>query len=252
MVPLQELRGVHSQFYDEAKLKRFQRFTFARRPLAERAVSSFVDRMTFSKMKGATAAASLLLASFITTGCHTQLPHPDQLNTFDGASYDSMTLAHGALTSLRVSIAADFPRYTPEFNKAVEAYDTALAVYSAYRNSAAAEQPVSAALGNLAVSITNLESTLVADLHVDKQHSASVRKAAQQIRARANLHVTVADILTELEIAASLASLAPSTEAYAPLIKAIVNATETALLAEQTNAGKPIKLDSLTALALIE
>jgi hypothetical protein len=207
--------------------------------------------MMFPKLKWATAATSLLLAISITTGCHVQSTHPNQINTFDGAAYDTMTLAHGALTSLRVSIATDFPSYVPEFNKAAETYNAAIVIYSAYRNSQDTELSLSTVLGNLAVSITGLESVLVSDLHVDAKHSAQVRKAAQKIRARANVHITVADVLTELEIAASLAAAVPSTEGYATLAKAIVSATEAALNAEQAVADKPIQLDTIAAITPI-
>src|SRR5436305_14448874 len=131
--------------------------------------------MTFPKLKLAAAAVSLLLPTVTTTGCHLQSSHPNQINTFDGAAYDTMTLAHGALTSLRVSISTDFPHYVPEFNQAVEAYNTALVIYSAYRSSADTQPSLSVALGNLAVGITSLESALVTDLRVDEQHSADVR-----------------------------------------------------------------------------
>jgi hypothetical protein len=207
--------------------------------------------MMFPKLKLATAAVSLLLAAFMTTGCHLQSSHPNQINTFDGAAYDTMTLAHGALTSLRVSISTDFPDYVPEFNQAVEAYNTALVIYSAYRSSADTQPSLLVALGNLAVGITSLESALVTDLRVDEQHSADVRKAAQKIRARANVHITVADVLTELEIAASLAATVPTGETYATLAKAIVNATGAALIMEQAEADQPIQLEAIAAITPI-
>ncbi len=217
--------------------------------LREPAVSSFVGSMMLPKLKSATAAASLLLVtSFITTGCHTQSQHPNQINAFDGAAFDTMTLAYGALTSLRVSIAADFPSYAPEFNKAAEAYNAALAVYAAYRNSAEAETSVSGALGNLTVGIVSLEGVLLADLHVDTQHSAAIRKTAQKIRDRLSARTTVADILTELEIAASIASVAPVSGEYEELAKAVITATAAALTAEQAGANKPIQLGSLAAI----
>ncbi|MBV9222499.1 MAG: hypothetical protein JOZ45_22440 [Acidobacteriaceae bacterium] len=208
--------------------------------------------MMFSKLKLATAAASLLLATFTTTGCHVQSPHPNQINTFDGAAYDTMILAHGALTALRASIATDFPHYAPEFNKAVDTYNAAVVMYSAYRSSSEVEPSVSNALGNLAVSITALEGALVSDLHVDAQRSAQVRKAAQKIRARANAHITIADVLAELEIAASIAAAVPATEGYATLAKVIIDATGAALVAEQAEAGKPIRLDAIAAITPIQ
>jgi len=206
----------------------------------------------FSKLKLATAAASLLLATFVTTGCHVQFSHPNQINAFDGGAYDTLILAHGALTALRTSISADFPRYAPDFNKAADTYNAAVVIYSAYRSSSNAQPSVSAALGNLAVSITSLESVLVNDLHIDPQRSAQVRKAAAKIRAQANAHVTVADVLTELEIAASLAAAVPAAEGYADLAKVIVDATGAALVAEQAEADKPIQLDVIAAIAPIQ
>jgi hypothetical protein len=41
-----------------------------------------------------------LLAFLLASGCGSQPPHPNQLNAFDGATYDSLTVAHGALSSL--------------------------------------------------------------------------------------------------------------------------------------------------------
>ena len=207
--------------------------------------------MISPKLKCAAAAASLLVATFMTAGCHVQSSHPNQINAFDGGAYDTMMLAHGALTSLRASMATDFPQYVPEFNQTVEAYNTAVVVYAAYRNSTQDETSVSAALGSLAVGVTSLESALVSDLHVDGQHAAQVRKAAQRIRARASARMTVADILTELEMAASIAAVVPSTADYATLAKVIVDATGAALSAEQTFADKAIQIDTIAAITPI-
>ena len=210
--------------------------------------STVVSRMIAPKLKWATAAASLLFATLTTTGCHVQSSHPNQMNVFDGAAYDSMLLAHGALTSLRAGIATDFHQYALEFNQAAAAYNTAVVIYSAYRNSANDESSVSAALGNLTVGVTALESALVNDLHVNAQHTAQVREKARKIRARASAHITVADILTELEVAESLAALAPSTEEYATLAKVIIDATGAAVNAEQAAANQPIQMSTIAAI----
>jgi hypothetical protein len=204
--------------------------------------------MRLFKLKSATAVASLLLVAFITTGCHVQPQHPNQQNTFDGAAFDTLTLAHGALLSLRASISADFPSYTPEFNTAVETYNAALAIYSAYRNRTEAETSVSAALGQLTVDFVSLEGQLIAELPVNQQHAAAIRKTAQKIRDHAGANVTVADILTELEIAAALASGVPGGTAYAELAKAVITVTGTALAEEQAGADQPINLDSIAAI----
>lgn len=207
-----------------------------------------MGRMISPKLKSATAAASLLLVAFMTTACHVQPQHPNQQNTFDGAAFDTLTLSHGALLSLRASISADFPAYTPEFNTAAEAYNAALAIYSAYRNRAEAETSVSSAFGQLTVEFVGLEGRLIADLPIDGKHAAAVRRTAQKIRAHANANITIADIFTELEIAAALASGVPSGVEYAELAKAVVIATEAALAAEQASAEKPISLNSIAAI----
>ena len=207
--------------------------------------------MISPKLKWATAAASLFLATFLTTGCHVQLSHPNQINAFDGAAYDTMVLAHGALTSLRTRITKDFPLYAPAFNGAIEAYNTTLMVYSAYRNSAGDEASVSAALGNLTVGITTLESVLVNDLHVEARHSAQIRAKAQKIRARASAHMTAADVFTELEIAASIAALVPTAGEYATLAKIILEATQGAIDAEQAIVDKPIQMNTIAAITPI-
>lgn len=206
----------------------------------------------FSKLNLTTAAASLLLAVFMTTGCHMQSSHPNQINSFDGAAYDTMLLAHSALATLRTSISTDFPQYAREFNQAADTYNAAVVIYSAYRSSSEVEPSVSAALGNLAVSITTLEGALVSDLQIDAQRSAQVRKAAGRIRARVNAHITIADVLAELEIAASLAAVMPATEEYATLAKVIIDATGAALVAEQAAADKPIQLDAIAAITPIQ
>lgn len=207
--------------------------------------------MIAPKLKWATAAVSLFLASFMMTGCHLQLSHPNQINAFDGAAYDTMVLAHGALMALRARILKSFPFYAPVFNTAAEAYNATAVIYSNYRNSAGDESSVSIALSNLTVGITTLESTLVSDLHVDPQHSAQIRKTAQKIRARASAHLTAADIFTELEIAASIAALVPTAGAYAALAQIVLDATQAAIAAEQAVADQPIRMDAIAAIAPI-
>lgn len=207
--------------------------------------------MMTPKLKVATAAASLFLAVFTMTGCRVQLSHPNQVNTFDGAAYDTMVLAHGALTALRANIVKNYPQYAPVFNTAVEAYNATAIVYSNYRNSAGDEPSVSVALGNLTVGITTLESALVHDLHVDAQHTAQIRAKAQKIRARASAHLTTADIFTQLEIAASIAALVPTVGQYATLAQIILDATQAAITAEQATADQPIRMDAIAAIAPI-
>jgi hypothetical protein len=251
LVAAQLATNYHSQPDEEAEPAIFQYFTSLYCVQAVCFVSTVVSRMISPKLKWATAAASLFLATFMTTGCHVQLSHPNQINAFDGAAYDTMVLAHGALLSLRAKVATDFPEYAPVFNGAIEAYNTAVVVYSTYRNSAGNESSVSTALGNLTVGITSLESALLHDLPVDGQHSAQIRRKAQKIRAQASAHLSAADIFTQLEIAASIAALVPTAGEYATLAKVILDATQGAITAVQAVADKPIQMSVIAAITPI-
>jgi hypothetical protein len=41
----------------------------------------------------------------IVGGCGNQPPHPNQINAFDGSSYDTLVTVHAALGSLRPTVA---------------------------------------------------------------------------------------------------------------------------------------------------
>ncbi len=198
------------------------------------------------------AAGVLALAAFsLTTGCTPPAPHPDQLNSFDGAAYDSLTLAHGALTSLRQSISSEYPTYSHAFNDAAAAYNQTINTYGTYRITRE-ELGIDSDLRSLTVALVTLETSLASEFHTTSKQSATVRASARQIRAQATkAHVQVSDILTELEIAMALAQAVPSTNEYARLAQVVVNATSSALAAQGNTAGKPINLQNIPAIQLI-
>ena len=206
-------------------------------------------------MKLKLAASALAIAAALTfSGCHTQPNHPNQINTFDSASYDSLTLAHGALTSLRVQITSNYAKYTSQFNEVAAAYATAFNAYSVYRAvaSSANQAQVSVALQNLTLSIVVLENAFESDLHASAAISNQIRARAERIRAAAGPNASVADILTELEIAAAVAEAIPQAQPYAALAAVVIAATDAALNAEQASAGQPIDLSTIQPVAPVQ
>src|ERR1700760_793372 len=151
------------------------------------------------------AAALLGFALIAFTGCVTQPKHPNQLSAFDGESYDSLTVAHSALASLRASVSGSYPKYTTAFNQAAAAYGIAYDAYAAYRTAPAGSAAVTVAIGNLTVAIVSLEETFQTDLHVTPQTVMKSRSKVMRLKAAAQQHITISDILTELEIAATIA-----------------------------------------------
>ncbi|MBV8811306.1 MAG: hypothetical protein JO033_21770 [Acidobacteriaceae bacterium] len=196
-------------------------------------------------------AAVLALALVLGTGCNTQPAHPNQINAFDGATYDSLILAHAALTSLRSEVITSYRKYTPEFNQAVAAYAAAYSAYALFRTQSGAEGSVTVEIDNLVVAVVALESAFEADMHLSPQTIANIRGRASVIRARAGKNVTASDILTELEVAAAIAETVPAAQPYAKLAALVIAATSDALAAEKSSTGQPITLDSIQPVPVI-
>ena len=193
-----------------------------------------------------------VLCLVLATGCGSQPTHPNQLNTFDGASYDTLTLAHGALTSLRAQVAVSYPKYVPVFNEAAASYAAAYNAYALYRTNPSDESALSVATANLTVSIVALENSFQSDMQVTPSVVADVRRKARTLLEKAaRQHVTVSDILTELEIAAAIAEAIPSTSTYASLASMVIQATSEALAAEAEQAGQPIDLTTIQPVATL-
>src|SRR5579875_3429558 len=180
----------------------------------------------FRKTTSIVAAGPLLALALLFSGCNSQPNHPNQINAFDGACYNSLTAAHAALVYLRSTIANTYPKYAALFNEAA----------------------ASANLANLTVSIVALENAFQADMQVPPQTAQRIRNQAEKIRASARANVTLSDILTELEIAAAVARTVPAAAPYAQLASIVISATAQAVAAETVIAGQPIDLTTLAAI----
>ncbi|MGI9074853.1 MAG: hypothetical protein ACR2JB_26845 [Bryobacteraceae bacterium] len=205
-----------------------------------------------NKFKLALSTLVVVALTISTLGCNPQPNHPNQINTFDGASYDSLTIAHGALASFRVQISTSDKQYISVFNQAATAYATGFNAYSLYRTTQGNEAAVSVDIANLTVSIVSLEDALQAHLHVSPQAVLQVRAKAARVRAAASPRISISDILTELEIAAAIAQTVPGTQPYSALAEIVIRATQQALAARSSASGKPIDLSALQPIALIE
>jgi hypothetical protein len=192
-----------------------------------------------------------LFAFFLATGCGSQPPHPNALNAFDGATYDSLTVAHGALTSLRAQVVSGYPKYVPVFNQAAAAYTTAFNGYALYRSTTANQTDIAVALDNLTVSVVALENAFISDMHASSANIINARRKAKVIRARAGASVTISDILTELEIAAAVAKAVPGAQPYAALAEMVIDATSQAVAAEVASSGQAIDLTTIQPVAPI-
>ncbi len=232
----------------------FQRFIAERGCGPPLPLSTLVCRSPMrTKYKLAASFCAIFAAALISTGCNTQPAHPNQINAFDGTSYDSLTLAQGALTSLRVQVSTAYPQYAPEFNRAATTYSTALDAYSIYRTAVLAsnQAQVSVAIQNLTLSIILIENTFEADMHVSSTSARKTRREAARLRSRAGANVSAIDILTELEIAESIAEAVPQAQPYAALAAIVIAATDEALAAENAAAGQPIDLSTIQPIAPI-
>jgi hypothetical protein len=201
-----------------------------------------------------TAAFALPVVSLlmIAGGCGVQTPHPNQINAFDGASYDTLTLAHGALTSMRGQIVGNYAKYNTLFNQAAAAYNVALTGYSDFREKAANQAEVAAAISDLTLAIVNLETAFQANMHVAPADVMKSRKKAERVRrAAAGQGIGVFDILTELEVAAAVARAIPAAAPYAGLAQIVIGSTSAALSAEQAAAGQTIDLITIQAIQTI-
>lgn len=195
---------------------------------------------------------SLLPLLLLATGCGNQMPHPNQLNAFDGASFDSLTLAHGALTSLRVQVATSYPKYISVFDEAAASYNVAYQTYALYRTNPADPSAMNVAIQNLTVTIVAVENTFAADMQVSPSLIADARKKSRTLLEKAaRQNITVSDILTELEIAAAIAETIPTASGYAHLASVVIEATSQALAAEAAEVGQPIDLAAIAPVPAI-
>lgn len=92
-------------------------------------------------------AGLLCLACLLTAGCASRSvpkvlpPHPNQINTFDGQTYDLLLAAKGAIENAEQLMAAGTLPASAKttVNAAVRAYDATDAAWSAWRQVATAD-----------------------------------------------------------------------------------------------------------------
>lgn len=205
----------------------------------------------FSKRK-LSLAGIVIVPIIFSTGCNTQPYHPNQVNAFDGATYNSLTLAHAALTSLRAEVSGAFPQHKPIFNEAAAGYAAAFQAYTVFRSQPEGKAALSQALTQLTVDIISLENAFAADLHSNPETTVAIRRRASRVRAQFGRNVTVSDILTELKIAAAIAETIPAAQPYSALASIVINATNQALSAENATAGQPIDLNAIQPVPLVQ
>ncbi|MBV9082271.1 MAG: hypothetical protein JOZ62_06335 [Acidobacteriaceae bacterium] len=198
-----------------------------------------------------TAVGLLAIAVSFSTGCNPQPKHPNQINAFDGASYDSLTLAHAALTSLRMQVATTYPQYKTVFNQAAASYGTAYSAYSLFRIAPAGQASAALAISNLTVSLVTLENAFQTDMHVTPNFVSAVRTRAQQVRNGVGAKITISDILSELEIAATIAATVPGTQPYSELAMIVIKTTQEAIAAYTLEVGRPIDLSTIQPIPAI-
>ena len=196
----------------------------------------------FKPLKWAAVALPVICILFA-CGCGMQASHPNQINSFDGATYDSLLMGHDALASLRTNVSASYPAYTPVFNQACAAYSVVYASYSTFRGRPTTQAEVAVAIANLAVAIVVLENALQTGLHPSAKDVIGIRAHAKRLHAFANEKgISVSDILTELEIAAAVARTIPQASPQAGLAQIVIASTNAALAAQAAAAGQPIDL----------
>lgn len=210
-----------------------------------------------SKMVTAVISTCLIVALVTLTGCG-NTTYSNQLSAFDGSTYSSLTVAHSALNTLRTEILTNHPKYVGTFNEAATAYVTAFNTYSLYRaNPSQTQAQVAAEIASLTVGIVALENSIESDLPVPQPQKDAMRARVLHTKQRmlflghAQTNITLADILSDLAIAAEIAKLVPGASKYGQLAGIVIQAAQNATAALGSAAGKPIDLGTIQPVALI-
>jgi hypothetical protein len=121
-------------------------------------------------MKAMLLAALLCAALVFSPACavkSTTAPtYPNQLNTFDGAAYSTLTIVQASLQQAK-TLAPQYPQFKPQLNQAIATYNAALAAYKIYH--AAGGTGDTAALGAELATLTGQVSAVLATFGVTPQ-----------------------------------------------------------------------------------
>ena len=142
----------------------------------------------FKQFKAAAVALSIL-GILLTGACGTQPSHPNQINAFDGATFDTLLLAHVVrlpLLAAETTVSTSYPKYVPIFNEAAAAYNTANATYAtAFRTTPTTQAEVTVTITNLTVAIVALEDAFQTDMQASPTMVAQIRAKAKRLRSSA-------------------------------------------------------------------
>ena len=205
-----------------------------------------------------------LLASALTLftfGCGTSVTYTNQLNTFDGTTYTSLLAAHAALDVTRAKVQSSFPQYINTFNKSADSYAVAYNSYVLFRQNPAQNQvQISVEIAALATSIVALEDAFTAPLpatkaQIKKLHQYSVKLQTGSLLKPHSTTVTtkisIVDILTYLQLAATIAQGVPAASPYAALAQMVLQIATASVQAVQAHAGQAIDLTVITPIVKI-
>ena len=199
------------------------------------------------------AVALPLLSILFASGCGSQTSHPNQIASFDGSTYDTLLLAHGALTCLEADVSTLDPKYVPMFKQAAAAYGVAYSAYASFRTTPATQANVAVTINNLTIAIIALEGSFQTDMHASATSIAQMREHAKHLRKTAGTAgMSVSDLLTELEIAAAVANTITKAGPYAKIAEIVIQTTSAALAAETAAVGQSIDLSLIQPITAIQ
>ncbi len=207
----------------------------------------------FKKSLQWAAVALPVLSILFASGCGSPVSYPNEINAFDGGTYDTLLLAHGALTSLEANVSTLDPKYVPMFNQAAAAYGVAYSAYISFRTTPSTQAEVAVTINNLTIAIIALEDSFQADMQASATSIAQIRKHAQHVRKSAEkAGISVTDLMTELEIAAAVADTVSKTGPYAKIAEIVIETTSAALAAESAAAGQNINLSLIQPIPALQ
>lgn len=201
------------------------------------------------------ASLAALTVMIFSVGCGSST-HPNQLNAFDGDAYDTLLTSRAALVTLSAKVKTQYPKYTNAMNTAIASYNAAFASYSTFRTTpTAGTAELATQIGQVTVAIVQLETQIQQDMkpsaEVVMQANLKYGNLRNKYSAHSTAHISVADILTELEIAAAVAQAIPQASPYAALAQFVIEATSQAVAAMQSASGRLIDLSQIGPIALL-
>lgn len=104
-----------------------------------------------------------LVSALCFAGCKPVKSIPGAINSFDGASYESLMVAQAALNTLKQdapSIEPTVPQFKPVLNQAIQDYNIAEQAWQQYHAGKGSSAAVSAALATVATDILKVQGMI--------------------------------------------------------------------------------------------